>query len=340
MPAPDSRDPPTTFSHKYQPRSEAINSDIIISPSAVPQFPIDPSEHGGSGELDSFSQEEDSNNLQSNQLGSNKQDIVDRVRKHMMLNQGMSTQNKLARAEPADPVVTIDRFQKMNSTNVCQDPLIRKYLKKSQDTGADTMSQRPDPMESDLRALSITESQSITLSPRVNKVTPLRAKDLYQRPDFLIKTVEEPESAHEAMVRNRLLQLNSRCQELAGASNSSPINSVDHSKSNTQPIIQEQRFTFNSVDLQHQTKSASETPLSTKESLSSLSPGAAARRQHYKKQLCAAEKKKKNRIQPQHSNDNGPCLSASALQRRKHYMEVLKEKMHMERQSLQIVSQE
>lgn len=341
MPAPDSRDPPTTFSRKYQPRSEAINLDTIISPSAVPQFPRDPSEHGGSGELDSFSQEEDSNNLQSNQLGSNKQDIVDRVKKHIILNQGMSPQNKLARAEPADPVVTIDRFQKINSTNVCQDPLIRKYLKKSQYNGADTKSQRPDPMESDLRALSITESQSITLSPRVNKVTPLQAKDLYQRPDFLIKTVEEPESAREAMVRNRLLQLNSRCQELAAPSNTCPspqINSVDHSKSNTQPMIQDQRFTFDSVDLQHQTKPASSTPLSTKESLSSLSPGAAARRQHYKKQLFAAEKK--NRIQPQHNNDTGPCLSASALQRRKHYMEVLKEKMHMERQSLQIVSQE
>lgn len=342
MSAPDSRDPPTTFPRKYQPRSKANNPDIIL-PSAIPHLPRDPSEYGGSSELDSFSKEEDSNNLQHYQLGSNRQDIMDRVKQHIILNQDMSPQNKFARAEPAEPVCANDRFQKMNSTNVCLKPLITKYLKQSHDSVADYKSQRPDPMESDLRVLSITESESITLSPQVNKVTPIRAKDLYQRPDVLTKTDKESESTREAMVRNRLLQLNSRCQELASTNATSPsqhISSADQSQSNTQPVIREQRFTFDCVDLQHQTNSVSTTPTSTKESLSSLSPAAAARRQHYKKQLFAAEAEKKNRIQQQHSNDTGPCLSASALQRRKHYMEMLREKMQSERQSLQIVSQE
>jgi hypothetical protein len=365
-PSVDTRDPPTTIPDKYQQRLEFSFSEAIPV-AGFDGLPRDPSEHGGSLELDSFSQEDDYDRVQelqpfegdnirrdlhqqSNATAPNKEmaepTATSLTVAHLRLQAGHDAANR-ERAEPiGTSLPTIDR-----SGPFYRRPLLAKHLKRAEDSGVATI-QRREPME----------PESTQIPSKVNQATTLRAKDLYQRPEFLSKIVNEPESSRDAMIRQRLMQLNSRFHKLtsdhsdASQSESTTLvdaqlearyqkftsqcsgdvsSRLDQQKLNDQAIFREQRFTFDSIDLHQATSTFGVPSFGIKGTDSGLSPSAAARHAHYKKQLCTAEK---SRLHSQYSNDSGACLSTSAAQRRQHYKEVLKGQMA--RQGSQIVSQE
>jgi hypothetical protein len=363
-PSPDIRDPPTTISDKYQPRSE-ISFPETMSAVSFDRLPRDPSEHGGSLESDSFSQEDEScdRDVEDDKMHLTSRDLhqqsistatieelaaptaTSSIVAHLRLN-ALNAPNR----ERAEPVGTsspmIDR-----SRAFYQRPLLAKRLKRAENSGIVNAQRR-----------QLMEPESAPIPSKVNHATTVRAKDLYQRPEFLTKIVNEPESSRDAMMRQRLMQLNSRYHKLtsdrseASQSESTTLldsqlearyqkftsqrsgdvsSRVNQPKLNDQAIFREQRFAYDSIDLQQATLSSGVLSFGIKGTGSGLSPDAVARHAHYKKQLCAAEK---GRLHSQCSNDSGGCLSTTAAERRQHYKEVLKEQMA--RQRSQVVTQE
>jgi hypothetical protein len=334
---PDCRDPPTTIVDMYQPKLEFNFSETILVPERQPR---DPSEHGGSLELDSFSlQDDDEDTNQEFHAKVVSECVINEDQEHIPTL--ISPPEEVATYSYREPVEPVGA----SSFRLYQKPPIHKYLKQPAVTAVADVKWR-EPIE---------PKSTVPTTLYVNKIVPLQAKDLYQPPEFLKTLTNEPESSRDEMIRNRLMQLESRYQKLM-----SPCSETTHAESYTaidkklelryqkltsqcvdassddltpklQSIFRENRFTFDNVDL-HQTTSLSSLGINAG---SGLSPHAVARHAHYKKQLFAAEK---NCIQAQCSNDSGPCLSPSAVQRRQHYKEVLREQLA--RQGSQLVTQE
>ena len=382
----DTRDPPATTTDKFLSKLEFSFSETLPS-AGVERLPRDPSEHGGSLELDSFSHDDEPGNASVTYYESASKAAAKGGQKEIV-NQGLSAGNEgvalffepakrdqlhaimgkeptsndnkqnipsIANCDlpahndipntnrtPAEPVGT--SFP-IDSRIVCRKTQDHRHLKEPEESNH-MQCQKREPVKS--------KSGSPEMKVQVDSK---QVKDLYQRPDFVSNIINEPESSRDAMVRQRLIQLNSRYLKLTSqsqtesdqvefplksahpmlksarscASQSQLSTSVELSKSNAQHTFREQQFTFDNLD----TTTVSTPSLSIKGTDSGLSPSAAARHEHYKKQLFSVEK---NGLRSLGSNDTSTCLSPSAAQRRLHYKEVLREQMAKQRH--QVASKE
>lgn len=300
--SPDSRDPPTTVPDmNYQNMSEFSFQDNILECAVPDRAPRDPSEHGGSIDMDSFSQVDESDSVpvyQSNPV----EEVLAKYE-----NTRTSTQNMVSSTSVK---ASLENNSKATTTKIlCQQP--------------------------DIRSAAVSQKLE---SQRAVEVTPLRAADLYQQPAFLTKAArDEPESSRDAMVRSRLMQLESRYQKLTSSEASPEAGRPQLSapvvrlNPNTDSIFRKSQFSFDNVDL-HRTTSISDT-WKVKDNGPVLSQTAIQRREQYKKELFD-----KARLKSQNSNNTAPCLSSTALERRKHYKEVLRRQMS--EQASQVASQE
>ncbi|KAL3803508.1 hypothetical protein HJC23_014056 [Cyclotella cryptica] len=327
--SPDSRDPPMTFSDKYQPKLEFMYPEPTPF-SCAGRNPIDPSEHGGSLDLDSFSQEDIAdvahryhfqtiNEVEVNYEPENPPRDV--VPSHCKVTAPCKDPPDLV--TNSTPVTTTRKIDGGNATRARRNTLYRQpdILKKMNHGVGASQSMKPDPM-----------------APVVVKPAPPRAEDLYQQPDILKSMLHEHESSRDKIVRQRLIQLESRYQKLTSPRNDSgsqSITSESHQNSHAKSIFKKPHSNFDTVDL-HKSISVSEvSSWNVRENGPGLSSSAIARHEHYKKELHAREK---NSINPQSNNDVGTCLSPTAVQRRRHYKEVLK--VQMAQQGSRLATQE
>ncbi|KAL7520812.1 hypothetical protein ACHAWX_005513 [Stephanocyclus meneghinianus] len=325
--APDRRDPPMTFSDKYQPRLEFMFPET--SPySCGGRNPIDPSEHGGSLDQDSFSQEDGTDGAQTSHFETINEVQVKDEQENLPRDDAPPQFNVTTSCiDPPDlesisaPIMTTRKIEGGRANIARRNTLYQQpdILKKIDLSGVASQSMKPDPM-------ALVEVKATSPRADVLYQQPSRAEVLYQQPDILKSFVRDHESSRDKIVQQRLVQLESRYQRLTSPhSDATSQSTTGTSKSDknfhARSILRKSHLNFDTIDV-HKSFSVSEvSSWNIRETGPSLSSSAVARHERYKKELYAREK---NSMNSQKKSDIGPCLSATAVQRRRHYKEVLR----------------